>query len=553
MNIKLVVLGLAGLLSAAGSLHAQPYYITGSAMTPAWTPGAAGNQLTGNPLTFTSATSVNAYHEFKVTGATWGDPNYPGNNVKIKGDANGSNTFYFYPGTTVDGWSPLNNRVGYADPGNMSFEIIGAFSSSSWNTGIPLNNLGGGIFSNSIAVATAGTFEFKFRTPGTWSEVAFGSDFGNFGNNGSFTTANNNMTVPVVLDLPKGRWLIGTLAPPPVTNQVVFTVDMSSQIQLGKFDPSVDGVFVSGAFNGWPGTGTGALGLTNFPAYNGGSNTNIYYNTRPVVFVGSSGSSPSAYKFTCNNPANSGSSGYEPRGSDRTFNLLSSNGPLALAVVNFGDTISSDYLTANTTVTFTVNMTNAVAGVAPFSVFNPSGNNVYITGNFDDNGWAPSPWSPANLRQMTENPPGSQIYTYTHTVLAGHPVDIHYKYGFDDGANPFDNEAPAYQDHVRVIRTPASGSYTLPTDTFGTQYVEPSFGKLTVTPAAGGNVTVKWVGRPGVKLQTSGNITGSWASQNATDGSTWTGSSAATSDGTATVTNLPASGSAGYFRLVKPN
>jgi hypothetical protein len=80
---------------------------------------------------------------------------------------------------------------------------------------------------------------------------------------------------------------------------------------------------------------------------------------------------------------------------------------------------------------------------------------------------------------------------------------------------------------------------------------------VVLTPNAGlttgGNVTVKWVGRPGVKLQTSGNITGSWASQNATDGSTWTGSTAATSDGTATVTNLPTSGSAGYFRLVKPN
>lgn len=546
----------AGLVAAFVSVsQAQPYYAAGALLTPSWNASDPATELIGGPTVYSNTlpSSANTIYEFKIAASGW-SANWPAGNAKIKGDANGTNTFYFYPGAIIDGWQPLANRVGYADPGNMTWGVAGDFDG--WDgTQLLLASIGNGVFSNNIVVTSAGNHQFKFQSPpGSWSDVYFGADFQNGGNNGSFSTTNSPQTVPVVLDLPHGRWVVGQLAPPPVTNYVVFAVDMSSQILLGKFDPSVDGVFVSGAFNSWPGTGTGALVLTNVPTYGGGSNTNIYYATN--LFIGTPGSLGTAYKFTCNNAANSANSGYEPRSGDRTFNLLSNNGALVLPVVSFGDVYTSDYLTANTMVTFSVNMTNAhtYAAYTPSNNFDATSMNVYITGNFDDTGWAPSPWAIPNMRQMTETPTGSRIYTYTHTVLAGHPVDIHYKYGYDDGVNNLDNEAPAYQDHVRVVRLTATGSYTMPTDTFGNQHVEPSMNMVSITPAGGGNVSVKWLGRPGVKLQKSGSVSGgSWSSYDATDGSTWTGTTNITSDGWACSTNLPAGGSAGFFRLVKPN
>ena len=169
-----------------------------------------------------------------------------------------------------------------------------------------------------------------------------------------------------------------------------------------------------------------------------------------------------------------------------------------------------------------------------------------------DKGWAPN-WQSFNLVQLSENPVGSGIYTYQWTVKAGHPLEVHYKYGFDDGIDSIDNEAPAGQNHVRIIRTPASGSYDMPLDTYGNQHVEPPFGGLTVSPATGGNVRVQWLGRPGLHLQTSGSVTGSWTDHVETDGAVWIGSTNNTSDGTAIITNMPAGGKAGFFRLIKPN
>jgi hypothetical protein len=398
-------------------------------------------------------------------------------------------------------------------------------------------------------VATAGTYGFQFRTPGSWDDIHFASDFGNGSSDGSFTTTTSPQTVPVQLDLPHGRWVVGTLVPPPVTNHVVFAVDMSSQLQLGLFHPGFS-VYAAGAFNGWPGPG-GGLVLVNDPPYNGGSNTNIYYGTN--VFVGSPNSFATQYKFNQNDP--SALNGGWETSDNRAFSLLSANGTLVLPTVSFSDTYASDYLTADTMVTFSVNMNGAhtYAAYTPSNNFDATSMTVYITGNFDDNGWAPSPWSPPNLRAMTENPVGSGVFTYTHTVLAGHPVDIHYKYGYDDGADDLDNEAPAYQDHIRVVRLTTTGSYTMPTDTFGDQHIEPAFGQLSIAPASGGKVSVKWLGRPGVKLQSSGSISSGWGSDDATDGATWTGTTNATSDGWASATNLPVGSGNRFFRLVKPN
>ncbi len=519
---------VAGVVAAASlTSQAQPYYVAGSGVTPSWTPGDPGLQLLGSPFTLTTATGpAGNYHEFKVTGATWGDPNYPGNNVKIKSDANGTNTFYFYPGSTVDGWSPLNNRIGYADPGNMAFEIIGGFSG--WGSATNLNAIGSGQYSNNITGIPAGTYGFKFRTPGTWSEVAFGADFGNFGADGSFTVTNSSQVLPVVLDLPRGRWLIGTLAPSPVTNQVVFAVDMTYQTQLSLFTPG-SSVFVAGAFNGWPGTGPAALVLTNFPAYNGGSNTNIYYGTN--TFVGSPNSIATAFKYTQNDPA-AQNGGWETTG-DRSVVLLSTNGLLKLPVGVFSDLYSIDVLSVDTIVSFNVSMTNAVGvtnGVQE-TIFNPGSDNVYINGDFVP--WAA--WNPISLSayQCTNNPTGSQVYTFTKTFLAGQPRLVTYKYSI----NGADDEAGFAQDHKRYIRS-TTGTYNMPLDTFGTQTVEPKFGNLAIGKPAGGALPVTWLGYPGVNLQTSTNLLGTWSNVANTEGQS--------------STNWPAGSGNRYFRLIQP-
>jgi hypothetical protein len=555
MNKQLVILGLGTLLAASAlNSQAQSYYLAGDFVN-GWN-SAAGSQMSGGPVysnTITGGTAGN-YQEMKVTDGTWNN-SWPGSNLKLKFSASGANTVYFMPGSFSDGWSPAANRVGYDDPGNVAWEVIGDFTSNpGWSSGIALNSIGNGVYSNSISIPTAGTYNFKLRLQGSW-DISIGTDFGNSAGNLSVTTTNSPQVVKFRLDLPNGRYLIGDLPPPPVTNSVTFAVDMTSQLQLGKFNPSQDTVFVSGAFNGWPGTNPPALVLTNYPTYGNTGNTNIYYGT---ANVSGSPSSTTPYKFTCTDPANSGNNGYEPRGSDRTLALLSTNGSLTQPTGIFGDVLTSDFLTADTTVIFSVDMNGAhtTASYSPSNNFDGS-QYVFINGNFLDNGWQSS-WLGADLYSagltMTENPVGSQIYWYTNVVKAGHPVEIHYKYAFSvAGASSDDNEAPAFSDHIRIVRLTSSGTYIMPQDTFGNQRVEPNFGNLTVTPAGGGNVTVSWLGRPGVKLQSVASLTGAWATNSATDGAVWTGTTANTADGPATVTNVPASGSTGFFRLIKTN
>ena len=554
------MLAVAGLVAVSVSVSkAQPYAIAGD--FNGWNNTAA---LGGGPTIYTNIMTggtAGNWEGFKIIAVpgSW-SPTYPGNNCNISYDAGGSNTVYFYPGTILDGWLPLQNRVGFEDPGTMAWEITGDFTTPAWGNTVQNGNNGSGsdplaqltlqagshgVYTNIYVIPTAGTHNFQFRTPGTWGRFTAGSDFGNGTGNGSVTTTVNNQAVLFQLDLPNGRWLAGS-AVSPVTNQVVFAVDMTIQIQAGNFNPATDQVFVSGAFNNWPGTAAGALVLTNYPTYNGGSNTNIYYGTN--IFMGAPNSAASDYKFTCSSTAYNGSSGYEPISYNRSVSLLATNGPLMLPVVKFGDLYLSDYVSASTMVTFTVNMTNAVSHIDGH-VFDPTADQVYINGNFIAGGW--SSWNPASLTPMANNPVGSQIYTYTATVPVNSLLKIDYKYSMGySAATNWDDEAPAYQDHFRYIRCTATGAYTNAQDTFGNQYAEPSFGQLTSASAAPGSVLVKWLGRPGVELQSNGSLAGgSWQSLVATDGTNWiTGSSSA--NGFVSQTNWPAVGQQ-FFRLIQ--
>lgn len=545
------------LLGATTIAQAQPYYIAGDFIN-AWG-GPQGSLMYGGPTIYTNVVTggvAGNYEQLKVTDGTWNNA-WPGSNLQIAFDAGGANTVYFIPGTFADGWFPTANRVGYDNPG-IIWGVSGDFTNPNWgdDANAQMTVDGNGVLSVSYVIPAAGTHSFKFKTVGTW-DGAIGVDFGMNAANASVTTVNANQAVLFKLDLPNGRFQIGV---PPVTNQVVFAVDMSSQIRIGYFQPG-SSVFVSGDFNGWAGTGAGALTLTNYPPFNGGSNTNIYYGTN--TFTGLPNSVGSAYKFTENDPGlPAGYNGYE-QVNNRSFNLLTANGLLLLPVVRFGDYDASDYLPEATAVFFSVDMNGAVGTDA--HVFNPAVDSVYINGQFANyNGQVGSwyPWSgvaPTGYQMVQQG--STMIFTNTIIMPAGTPVGFEYKYGMDPNSGyggPIDDEAGFNTNHFRVVRATALIPYPMPTDTFGNQYREPLFSatstggaNLNIGNLVSGKVPVTWLGRPGAHLQVSTTLaSGTWQDIFETDGTNWISGYSST-NGFVSQTNWPASNNA-FFRLVKP-
>jgi len=74
---------------------------------------------------------------------------------------------------------------------------------------------------------------------------------------------------------------------------------------------------------------------------------------------------------------------------------------------------------------------------------------------------------------------------------------------------------------------------------------------LTAASALPGNVSVTWVGRPGIELQVNTNLSGSsWQTMTATDGTNWISGYSST-NGFTSQTNWPASSGQRFFRLIK--
>ena len=545
----------AGLVAvSAFTSQAQPY-VAGD--FNGW--NSSASPMSGSPAGYSYVVAPGtgvpgSVDQFKIlqTGGSW-NVTFPPNNVWTLFDSTGGNTFYYQPGPFSDGWYPLEDRVGYADPGNVSFELVGEFNG--WGgTPTPMVPKANGVYTNTYVIPAAGTYNFKFRTPGTWDEAQVGTDFGEYTGNASVTTTTPNQPVLFQLDLPNGRYQ--ALVLPPVTNQVVFAVDMISQIRIGAFNPATDSVFVSGDFNGsagvWPGTGPGALLLTNRPSYTGDGDTNIYYGTN--TFAGSPGTVPTNYKFTDNDPSLAGSNGYE-QGGNRSFALLTSSGLLRLPVVSFGNYDASEYLPADTAVLFSVDMNNAFG--TDDHAFDPVNDSVYINGQFV-NWYAWSAAAPEGYQMIKRG--STTIYTNTIVIPSGTPVAFAYKYGMDPGnyyGGPVDDEAGFQANHFRVVRSTALNPYPMPTDKFGSQYGEPYFsagstggGNLTVGTPVGGKVPVSWLGRPGAHLQVRTNLSsGAWQDISATDGTNWVSGSSST-NGFVSQTNWPAGGNS-FFRLFK--
>jgi hypothetical protein len=316
----------------------------------------------------------------------------------------------------------------------------------------------------------------------------------------------------------------------PVANvAVTFQVDMTAQVIAGNFDPAPGAgtVEVRGSFNGWGAPETQILCTNDLAA----ANTNLYSVVVPLT--GGVGSTVQ-YKFWASVSANGG---WETM-TDRFFKLGSGTSQI-LPVVFFSNIDPADLLSVDAVVTFRVSMTNAVG--TDSHAFDPAVDQVFINGV--PNGFAT--WDTSLLPQLTNNPVGSKIYSTELTLPKGSPVQQTYKFGI----NGADNEAASGANHIRIVRT--ASAYTMPLDTFGNQLVEPSFGQLAAGPVSAGQVSVSWLGRPGVHLQTAADLTsGTWQDLLNTDGAGWA-SGYTSPNGFVSVTNYPTIAEKTFFRLIK--
>jgi len=426
-------------------------------------------------------------------------------------------------------------QLGTFTNGTGTVEARGSFEG--WTGAlVPLTNDPSIVVVNKFGLSTSNVYTGTFlitNSPNGKEEFKYvmngGSYEGPANTDSDYDNSNNRYFINVAQTLPIVNFSDAPYAP---LSQVSFSVDMSAQAYYGNWTPS-DGVFCAGVNGDWNNDAVNTM--TNNPS---ASNTNIYYAT----FTVGEGSSI-YYKFTYNG---TGGTVYESPtstgGNNRVFTVPTQSS-VTVPTVLFDDLSINDLLVSNTLVTFSVDMSHAVQ-YGTSTAFNPSTDNVFVNGAWL--GWLG--WDPISLAayQLTNNPVGSSIYTLQVMFPKGSSLPITYKYGI----NGTDNEAAANQNHERVIRSIATGAYSLATDTFGTQYDEPAFGQLAVQKSAGGNVQLSWLGAPNVEVQTSSSVTsGPWVSLPQTSGVLWS-AGVSSVNGLVSVTNMPASGSS-YFRLIK--
>jgi len=525
---------LRGSLSELGSWGVGPWL----------TNNAAGSSpyLFTTTLSFAEANATQVQYKYVIIPygdtnlADWshGEGNIPGSGNRLFQLAGGAQNlpldYFSNQSTLTPPGAPVTFQIdmtAQVNAGNFkwttgdSVEVRGASGGlGSWGSNVALTNdatasnpnLFSGTFILSEVSGYTEFYKFVMVTTSTTWEGLSGLDV-EPGGNRFFSLDYSGVTLAPVY--------FNDIAPAPLEDvDVTFSVDMSAQILQGGFDPSQDTAGLAGSFQGWNSTGNP---LTNNPY---ASNTNIYST---VIHFHDFSTALESYKFVYYGGTHSGTVWESPTstgGGNRSFNL-GTNATLALPVVFFNDVDVVDLLKADTWVTFSVNMTNAVG--TDSTAFDPATSTVWLNGVFGT--WWSWSSNPAQW-QMTNNPAGSEVYSLDVLFPAGSSLVVTYKYGL----NGSDNEAAQNKNHIRYIRS--VGHYAMPLDTFGAQTVESSFGNLTATLSPDGKVLVSWLGRPGVRLQTQSYL-GSvdWFEHAETDG--------------LSSTNWTASGKDLYFRLVK--
>jgi len=400
-----------------------------------------------------------------------------------------------------------------------TIEVKGSWDG--WSSGLALARVAGTtLYTNTINIAgSPGTLiEYKYHTYGlndNWDGY-LGYVYTNNGNRAFILTGSPQTNGPVYFS---DQW--GGVVP------LTLRVDMGAQVVVGNFVPGIDTVEVRGSWDNF----SSGISLTNDPV---AANTNLYSMTFPVGSPAPGGLA--AYKFHV-----WGSHDFYETDPNRILQLT--NPATVMPAIYFSDLNTNDLLLQDTSVAFSVNMTNALDIYA--YAFDPNTDSVYVNGLFVNwNGyigdWYPWAWLggvPMTYQLVRKGT--TLIYTNTVLVPKGTSVRLVYKYGIDQFSNNFpqDDEAAFKSNRVRYVRT--LGNYTMPVDSFGNMSSEISFGNLQIAPPVAGKAMISWLGRPGVHLQVTTNlVSGLWVDHWSTDG---LGS-----------TNFPVNVTNRFFRLIKP-
>jgi hypothetical protein len=516
-------------------------------------PAAANPNLYSGTVSDTSdANGTVLIYKYVIDGGTY-ENTYDGDNRCAQLPAGGASLFL--PASFFDDAGPVIEanvtfQVDMAEQINVgafdvdsTVEVHGGFNG--WSSGDTLTNDPAISTTNAVGIVTSnvyvgtfavtaptnGTQEYKYVIqPGTVYEGPANSDSDvDNGNNRFFISTTQTLPIVSFDDKPLSTT---------VTNNVTFEVDMTALLITGAFNTN-ETVQVNGDFNNW----SGQI-MSNNPA---GSTPNVYST---VVTIVDAAGATHAYKFVENGT-------YESLANNRTFNLLNTSGDLTNGPFYFNNQlpIGADFLSTNCMVTFTVDMTNAMGvGAGTAVVFDnayPSSDTVWINGLYDglnNNFWtwgqAPYPSGPAGY-QMTQIP-NTLLFTITLPVNQGQSADLIYKYSLEG----YDNEAGFGDNHERWVRS--QPNYTMPVDIFGSQGAttqsEISFGNLAITNLLNGQVQLSWLGRDGVELQTTSNLSPAvWISQPLTDGTNLT-----VAPGGEASTNYTVGPGNLFYRLVGP-
>ncbi|HTY86865.1 MAG TPA: hypothetical protein VMB80_05315 [Candidatus Acidoferrum sp.] len=427
--------------------------------------------------------------------------------------------------------------VGSATP--SAVYIRGSFNG--WGTGNPLINTYGSVWSNTVTIAdAAGTVEsckFYYDPGANWESI----------NNRQFLLSASSPQI-----LPLQNWNVNTWPQP--TNLVTFQIDLTPEVITGGFtngDPNGK-ITVSGDFEGWD---NGKV-LTNNPT-TGDYTSNYYTGTFPVI--GFPGGTTINYKFRMNggweNPSSTGGNNRQAAINNTTLISGEGNGtfgPNVLPLVYYNDNTFFD-LTQPIDVKFSVIVTNG----------EPDRDNVpFIKGtttvwiNGDWLGWwawngGAGGGAPAVCELKESEIP--DVYTNTLRIPGGNGLALTYKYSMDQ----YDDENGFATNHMRLIRG-YPPTFNMPLDRFSwsvlqpglepypnpgitsTNIQEPNWGLLAIGAPAAGNFPITWLGRPGVVLEDSPNVTGgNWNINALTD--------------SAQSYSWPNTGSQRFFRLMLKN
>ena len=200
---------LAVSLLAGANLTAQQLYLRGS--FNGWDTSTPMVSQGGGLYSATISGTPGTRFDFKVANADWSSA-WPGGDARTLYNSTGSATIYYRAGSIADGWNPAADRIGYADPAQFGWDVMGSFNA--WASPVTsLTPVGGGVYSANYLVPTAGTYTFKFREAGSW-DISIGADFGNSAGNAWVSTLNANDVVRFQLDLPNGRWSAAVIPEP---------------------------------------------------------------------------------------------------------------------------------------------------------------------------------------------------------------------------------------------------------------------------------------------------------------------------------------------------